>query len=452
MDLMSELLARRRSTRGSPGAASADWGARSSTRGAPCAGESDGARSRAGGSGRVSQLAGRRRPEVGGGGGDARPPAVGRAGPGPRRGRPPRRRAGHLLPNAACSRPCPRSRRSPRRASPPRWWTRTAPRPPVCARSVSCTPTSWRRSVRASTRGSSTSSTARAASSVPPAWPDARPRSSPPDRCRGRVPGSCARLLDVSASAPEAARIPPSTLVVQLLGRPRIDVDGAPGYRYRSRKSWALLAFLLLGERPPTRSQLASLLFAEADDPLGALRWCLAEIRRALGPAVVLDGDPVIDLAARRHHGGRGRAGPRSLEHRRRAPGPGPRPARRPRHPARRRLRVVAALRAPSARGRHGVDPARGGARAPRPWGPRPSARPGRPGRRDESSGREPPGAADQALPSRRRGRGRPAPVRRLGVGRRAGARRTARCSRPARDAGGTAGRRARTRPSRSRR
>lgn len=97
----------------------------------------------------------------------------------------------------------------------------------------------------------------------------------------------------MSASPQEPARTPPSRLVVQLLGRPRTDVDGAPGYRLRSRKSWALLAFLLLGERPPTRTQLASLLFAEADDPLGALRWCLAEIRRALGHGVVLDGDPV---------------------------------------------------------------------------------------------------------------------------------------------------------------
>src|SRR6185312_13777094 len=51
----------------------------------------------------------------------------------------------------------------------------------------------------------------------------------------------------------------------------------------RSRKSWAVLAFLLLAERPPTRSRLASLLFAEADDPLRALRWCLAEIRPGLG-------------------------------------------------------------------------------------------------------------------------------------------------------------------------
>lgn len=97
----------------------------------------------------------------------------------------------------------------------------------------------------------------------------------------------------MNESADRSERVPPSTLVVQLLGRPRIDVDGAPGYRCRSRKSWALLAFLVLAERPPTRRQLASLLFDEADDPLGALRWCLAEIRRALGPSAVLDGDPV---------------------------------------------------------------------------------------------------------------------------------------------------------------
>ena len=84
-----------------------------------------------------------------------------------------------------------------------------------------------------------------------------------------------------------------SGLVVQLLGRPCLQVDGESGYRFRSRKSWAVLAFLLLGERPPTRSRLASLLFADADDPLRALRWSLAEVRRGLGPGAVLDGDPV---------------------------------------------------------------------------------------------------------------------------------------------------------------
>ena len=88
-------------------------------------------------------------------------------------------------------------------------------------------------------------------------------------------------------------------LSIQLLGRPALEVDGARGYRFRSRKSWAVLAFLLLSDHPPTRSRLASLLFSEADDPLRALRWCLAEIRRGLGPGGGLDGDPVVvDLPA----------------------------------------------------------------------------------------------------------------------------------------------------------
>jgi DNA-binding SARP family transcriptional activator len=80
---------------------------------------------------------------------------------------------------------------------------------------------------------------------------------------------------------------------VHLLGRPRI--DGAPsGYHVRSRKSWALLAYLILTERPRSRSHLATLLFDEAEDPLGALRWGLSELRRALGDGVVVEGDPVV--------------------------------------------------------------------------------------------------------------------------------------------------------------
>jgi len=65
-------------------------------------------------------------------------------------------------------------------------------------------------------------------------------------------------------------------------------------YRFRSRKSWGLLAYLVLSERPPARSQLASLLFGRADDPVRALRWSLAEIRRALGDDGSVDGDPVV--------------------------------------------------------------------------------------------------------------------------------------------------------------
>lgn len=84
------------------------------------------------------------------------------------------------------------------------------------------------------------------------------------------------------------------SLTIHLLGRPRIDSSSGDSYQFRSRKSWALLAFILLSGRPPTRSQLASLLFAEADDPLRALRWSLTEIRRGLGDQGSLEGDPVV--------------------------------------------------------------------------------------------------------------------------------------------------------------
>jgi DNA-binding SARP family transcriptional activator len=60
----------------------------------------------------------------------------------------------------------------------------------------------------------------------------------------------------------------------------------------RGRKAWALLLYLLLSERPPSRARLASLLFAEAEDPLGALRWSLGELRRALDDPLALRGDP----------------------------------------------------------------------------------------------------------------------------------------------------------------
>lgn len=82
-------------------------------------------------------------------------------------------------------------------------------------------------------------------------------------------------------------------LTVRLLGTPSIEVDGVPARRPRGRKSWGLLAYLLLTDSPPSRQRLAALLFADADDPLGALRWSLAEIRRTLRPAAEIAGDPV---------------------------------------------------------------------------------------------------------------------------------------------------------------
>jgi DNA-binding SARP family transcriptional activator len=45
-------------------------------------------------------------------------------------------------------------------------------------------------------------------------------------------------------------------LRIRLLGRPSIERPDGAAYRLRSRKSWALLAYLLLSEVAPTRSQL----------------------------------------------------------------------------------------------------------------------------------------------------------------------------------------------------
>lgn len=83
-------------------------------------------------------------------------------------------------------------------------------------------------------------------------------------------------------------------LQVRLLGHPRIeDGTGRPCRPPRGQKSWALLARVALADRPLTRGELASELFGEADNPLGALRWCLADLRRCCGDPQLLRGDRV---------------------------------------------------------------------------------------------------------------------------------------------------------------
>lgn len=61
----------------------------------------------------------------------------------------------------------------------------------------------------------------------------------------------------------------------------------------RGHKVWGLLTYLVRSRVPPSRQQLASLLFPEADDPLGTLRWTLSSLRRGLGREADLGGDPV---------------------------------------------------------------------------------------------------------------------------------------------------------------
>jgi DNA-binding SARP family transcriptional activator len=79
----------------------------------------------------------------------------------------------------------------------------------------------------------------------------------------------------------------------RLLGSPRIEDNGQPCPPPRGLKSWAVLARVALAERPVGRRELAGELFGEADDPLGALRWSLADMRRSFGLPSLLCGDPL---------------------------------------------------------------------------------------------------------------------------------------------------------------
>jgi DNA-binding SARP family transcriptional activator len=61
----------------------------------------------------------------------------------------------------------------------------------------------------------------------------------------------------------------------------------------RGHKAWGLLTYLRRTRLAPSRERLAGLLFSEADDPLGTLRWTLYSLRRSLGDDAELEGDPL---------------------------------------------------------------------------------------------------------------------------------------------------------------
>lgn len=81
---------------------------------------------------------------------------------------------------------------------------------------------------------------------------------------------------------------------IELLGSPAVRWDGGEADPPRDRKTWGLLAYLVLAERPPSRQRLAELLFPETADPLAAVRWSLAQLRRLLGDPTVVSGDPLV--------------------------------------------------------------------------------------------------------------------------------------------------------------
>ena len=89
-------------------------------------------------------------------------------------------------------------------------------------------------------------------------------------------------------------------LRIRLLGSPTLEKDGEPA-RLEGRKTWALLTYLLLESRSPTRRELVDRLWSDADDPLGAARWALSQVRKSLaGSAAIVehDGRLVFDATA----------------------------------------------------------------------------------------------------------------------------------------------------------
>lgn len=85
----------------------------------------------------------------------------------------------------------------------------------------------------------------------------------------------------------------PGMTQIRLIGAPRIIAADGAVRELRGQKPWAVLARIVLADRPLSRRELSTDLFPDAADPLGSLRWCLAELRRALGAPGALGGDPV---------------------------------------------------------------------------------------------------------------------------------------------------------------
>lgn len=85
-------------------------------------------------------------------------------------------------------------------------------------------------------------------------------------------------------------------LEIHLLGSPVVVREGVVYAAPKGRKVWALLAYLMLVERPPSRPQLVDLLFPDAEDPAGALRWNLSELRRLLGGSDTVGSGNVVRL------------------------------------------------------------------------------------------------------------------------------------------------------------
>ncbi len=72
-------------------------------------------------------------------------------------------------------------------------------------------------------------------------------------------------------------------IAVRLIGPTRITLGEGELALPASRKTRAILAYLLLADRPVSRQQLCELFFDLPDDPRAALRWSLSKLRPVLG-------------------------------------------------------------------------------------------------------------------------------------------------------------------------
>jgi len=77
----------------------------------------------------------------------------------------------------------------------------------------------------------------------------------------------------------EGAGVASGELEIRLLGELEVRRDGAPVPLPPSRKTRALLGFLIVAGRPHRRDRLCELLWDLPEDPRGALRWSLSKLR-----------------------------------------------------------------------------------------------------------------------------------------------------------------------------
>src|SRR5215213_10075728 len=100
-----------------------------------------------------------------------------------------------------------------------------------------------------------------------------------------------------------AMQVEAAMLTIRLLGEMTVLRDGEALPLPPSRKTRALLGYLVATARPQRRERLCTLLWEVPDDPRGALRWSLSKLRALVdepegGPARILADRETVAFAA----------------------------------------------------------------------------------------------------------------------------------------------------------